>query len=75
MDNMTALLGRLRPIEDKILELMAEKMPIVDEISALRRDMVRDCVHSYTYLTDRGVHVTCNFCSKNFTLVQHGNGA
>lgn len=70
MDNMVSLIAKLRPIEDKILDLMAEKTPIIDDITALRREMVKDCVHPYTHLIelDDGT-VECKFCNKRFGLV------
>lgn len=71
MDNMVSLLARLKPIEDKILDLMSEKLPVMDEIAALRKEMVRDCVHPYTHLLHQGDGtVACKFCNKTFALVR-----
>lgn len=73
MDNMVGLLAKLRPIEDQIGDLMTSKMPIMDEISALRRDMVRDCTHPYTHLIHLGNNAArCKFCEKTFA-VQDGS--
>lgn len=73
MDNMVTLIAKLRPIEDQILDLMAQKMPVIDEIAELRREMVRDCVHPYTMLANQGDGTTlCKFCHKRFTVVQGG---
>jgi hypothetical protein len=75
MDNMVTLIAKLRPIEDKILDLMSEKTPIIDEISALRREMVKECVHPYHMLVDLGDGTTrCKFCDKKFGMVQDGSG-
>lgn len=68
MDNMVSLIAKLRPIEEKILDLMAEKTPIIDDISALRREMVRDCVHPYTHLLHKGDVAECKFCGKRFGI-------
>lgn len=70
MDNMVSLIAKLRPIEEQILDLMALKTPIIDEISDLRRDMVRECVHPYTHLLHKGDVVECKFCSKRFSAKQ-----
>jgi hypothetical protein len=77
MDNMVSLIAKLRPIEDKIIDLMAEKTPIIDDITALRREMVKECVHPYTHLTIRDDDsVECKFCNKRFSVVgKNGNGA
>jgi hypothetical protein len=72
MDNMVSLIAKLRPIEDQTLDLMAQKVPILDEIEILRREMVRECVHPYTHLVDHEGTVKCNFCSKRFGLVNGG---
>lgn len=75
MDNMVTLIASLRPIEDKILDLMSEKMPIIDQIAALRREMVRDCVHPYTHLVLEGDVTICKFCNKKFGQVRDGSRA
>ena len=73
MDNMVSLIAKLKPIEDKILDLMAGKLPIIDEISALRKEMVRDCVHPYTNLLQKGDVIECKFCARQFrVLVPNG---
>lgn len=74
MDNMVSLMAKLRPIEEQILDMMALKTPIIDEISALRREMVRDCVHPYTHLLPKDDVVECKFCSKRFSVNTNGSG-
>lgn len=72
MNNMVTLLSKIRPIEDQILDLMSQKMPLMDEVAELRREMVKDCVHPYTHLVVRADDsVECKFCSKRFNPVQH----
>lgn len=72
MDNMVSLLAKLKPIEEKILDLMSEKTPIVDEITNLRREMVRDCVHPYQMLTHKGDNLAeCKFCGRTFNVNTH----
>jgi hypothetical protein len=70
MDNMVKLLTTLRPIEEKIMDLMVQKQPIFDEIAALRGEMINGCVHPFTHLvfkqTDEGEVVQCKFCLRNF---------
>lgn len=71
MDNMVSLMAKLKPIEDQIMDLMSQKMPIIDEISTLRKEMVKDCVHPYTHLTDVGDgSVKCKFCERVIKIVQ-----
>lgn len=74
MDNMVTLLAKLRPIEDKIIDLMAEKTPIMDEISELRLTMVKECVHPFTHLLDKGDGTAeCKFCGRTFNVMKNGN--
>lgn len=66
MDNMVALLAKLRPIEEQLSDLMVKKMELVDTISALRHQMVRECVHPFDSLTYFDDGVRCKFCNHTF---------
>lgn len=66
-DNMEALVRQLRPLEDKILEIYASMEPIRDDITVLRADMVKDCIHPFDLLkykidADGNYYVECKFC-------------
>lgn len=64
MTNMVTLLARLEPLEQQILEAMAQKQPIMDEVAALRQTMVDECVHPITHLVDTPNGVVCKFCNR-----------
>lgn len=68
MNNMVKLLALLRPIEDKILELSAQKEPIFDEIQLLRATMRKECVHPFEYLIRKDDHILCKFCDKRIGI-------
>ncbi len=68
LDNMEGLINKLRPLEDEITDLMAKKVPIMDQVSELRQDMVHDCVHPYTSLVFKDDYVECKFCYKKFVV-------
>ena len=68
MDNMVKLLGRLQPLEDQIAELEAQKIPILDEVQALRQLMVKECIHPYDHLTYFEDHVVCKFCNRKISV-------
>jgi hypothetical protein len=70
MDNMVSALAKLRPIEEKILDLLAEKGPLLDAVQALRKDMVKECVHPYTHLTfdENTSTIICKFCERRFAI-------
>jgi hypothetical protein len=68
LDNMEGLINKLRPLEDEITDLMAKKVPIMDQVSELRQDMVHDCIHPYTSLVFKDDYVECKFCYKKFVV-------
>lgn len=71
MDNMVKLIALLRPIEEKILDLMGEKLPIADDVSALRLDMVRECIHPIEQLVKKDKIIECKFCNRKINLTGH----
>ena len=69
MDNMVKLIAKLRPVEQKILEIMAEeKFPLLDKVQELREIMVKECVHPYEHLVIQFDHVECKFCDKKLSI-------
>lgn len=68
MDNMDKLLSKIRPLEEKIIELTSQKQPILDQIAILRQDMVAECVHSFEHLVFKDDHVLCKFCNKKIGI-------
>ena len=67
-ERMDTLLERIRPIEAKILDLIHDKTPIMDEIEKVRQGMVHECVHPRDELVHKGTHIQCKFCSKEIKL-------
>ena len=68
LKKMEGFIQKLNPIEDKILELHAQKMDIVDEVQVLRTIMVKECIHPYDYLVQKDDHVVCKFCNKKIGI-------
>jgi len=68
MDNMVKLMALIRPIEDSILDLQAQKQPVFDDIQKLRSTMVKECVHPYEYIVALKDHALCKFCNKRLTI-------
>jgi len=64
MNNMVKLIALLRPIEQEILDLMASKLPIADDIAALRQEMVKECIHPLEQLINKEDHIECKFCNR-----------
>lgn len=85
MDNMVKLLAALSPIEQQIIDLQAKKIPLFDEIQALRLQMVNECIHPYEYLVidQEGLSLTegkphepnkvrCKFCDRKLSIAKLG---
>ena len=68
MNNMVKLLAKLRPLEEQILELQAQKIPIFDEVQEVRKTMVNECIHPYEYLVVKEDHVLCKFCNRRISI-------
>jgi len=68
MDNMVKLMASLRPIEEEIVRLSNQKIPVFDEIQELRKVMVLECVHPFDYLLHKEDHISCKFCNKNLSI-------
>ena len=67
MDNLVKLIMLLEPIEQSILDIIEnEKIPLMDQLSDLRKIMVKECVHPFEYLVmgDNDEVITCKFCNK-----------
>lgn len=63
-DKMTTILETIvRPIEDKIAELLVEKTVAMDEINELRLIMIKECIHPKDHLIHYNKYVVCKFCN------------
>lgn len=64
------LIKELEPLNEKMLELILQKQPLLDEIESVRQNMVHECVHPIDYLAhrDRGSYVLCKFCGAKISL-------
>ena len=68
LDNMVKLIAKMRPIEEEILKLTEQKLPVFDEIQELRLIMVKECVHPFDHLTYFEDHVRCKFCDRRISV-------
>lgn len=68
MDNMVALIAKLRPLENQMLAIMAQKQPILDDIAVLRGNMIRECIHPFDHLVLHENNILCKFCGKRLGL-------
>lgn len=70
--NMGKLIDLLKPVEEKILNIIKEeKQPLLDKVYALRQEMVKECIHPYEYLIQKDGYIECKFCNRK---IRAGNG-
>lgn len=74
MDNMVKLIAKIRPIEEEITDLILKKQEFFDDITKLRAEMVKDCVHPISHLVHgvdevMGEYVECKFCNRKLVTV------
>ena len=65
---MAKLLEQLQPIEEKMLEIVAQRQPLVDEIEELRTVMTQECIHPIEHLVEHGNHIECKFCMRRLVV-------
>ncbi len=65
LSNMQAVITKLEPIEQKILNiLLNEKQPLLDDVAKIRKVMVQECIHPYEHLVQKDGFVVCKFCNR-----------
>lgn len=67
-DNIDALIEQLAPLEQRILDIMAEKLPIMDQIETIRNEMAENCIHPIDSLVRNGDHIVCKFCERKLSI-------
>lgn len=65
---MDELIEQLKPFEEKMLALIQERQPIMDNIAELRRLMINDCVHPPEFLVHKETFVHCKFCDAKLVI-------
>lgn len=66
--NLEALYAKITPLEDQILDLIAQKQPIYDEMQEMRNTMVDECIHPFDYLVVKDDHILCKFCNRRMKV-------
>jgi hypothetical protein len=62
------MVEELQPLESQILDLMAKKQVHLDEITALRMMMIRECIHPQESLVHHGTYIDCKFCGNKLGI-------
>lgn len=65
---MMVLIENVGVFENKILELIKDKQPILDEIALLRAEMTKECVHPKDHLVHVQTYLICKFCENRISI-------
>lgn len=68
---MNKLMEELTPIEEELLDLKKRKDELVDQITLLRQEMVKSCIHPSNMVievTDQPGVAVCKFCDTKVSL-------
>lgn len=68
MSKLHDLVDAVAPFEERIMQILLEKQPLVDQINDLRAEMVRDCVHPKDMLVHHATSAECKFCNRKISL-------
>lgn len=72
-EKLQDIVKELEPINQKFLELEDIRNEILERILALRKIMVKECVHPKEYLIHKGDHIECKFCNVKLSLPKMDN--
>lgn len=62
--NIEDLISSVEEIEDQLQTLQAKKLPLLDQVSSLRSEMVDTCIHPRELLVIHNNLIKCKFCEK-----------
>jgi hypothetical protein len=68
-DKIQGHITEVNRLSDQIMEIEKAKLPILDQIAELRKELVADCIHPKDYLVKVDGIVGCTFCDRRFTTV------
>lgn len=68
-DKLQAIIKeKMEPLNEEALKIIEKKQLVMDEITSLRKQMIKECVHPKEFLVHMGTHVLCKFCNTNLSL-------
>lgn len=65
---MDGLFSQLHVFEERILAIVKEKEPLMDDVALLRSEMVKECIHPKDHLVHMNTHLLCKFCEKKISI-------
>lgn len=65
---MQGLVDSHQEYEERILAIIKEKEPLLDEISILRNDMIKECIHPKDHIVHMNTYLVCRFCERKLSI-------
>lgn len=62
------MVEEMRPIEDQILALTAQRQDVLEKIQVIRKQMVKECIHPKNSLVHKGTYIECKFCNAKLSI-------
>lgn len=62
------MVEEMRPIEDQILALTAQRQEVLEKIQVIRKQMVKECIHPKNSLVHKGTYIECKFCNAKLSI-------
>lgn len=62
------MVEEMQPIEDQILALTAQRQEVLEKIQAIRKQMVKECIHPKNSLVHKGTFIECKFCNAKLSI-------
>lgn len=66
--NLETIVKKIEPIENELLRLNREKSLLIDDVQAIRKTMIDDCIHPKDYLVHCGTYIKCRFCEAKIVI-------
>lgn len=66
--NLQNYLVKLEPLQQQVLDIEANKIPILDKISKTRTEMVETCIHPQSDLIIYEDFAVCKFCNMRINV-------
>lgn len=62
------MVEEMRPLDDELMAIIARRQEYLDKIQALRRQMVKECIHPRNSLVHKDTFIECKFCNAKLSI-------
>lgn len=62
------LVQELEPLNDSLMKIQADRQKIIDVITELRQQLIKECVHPKNSLIHKDTFIECKFCNAKISI-------